>query len=65
MRLWTSDFHETYDLSAADEMYVAQVVAARAGLSQADAEKRVRDVIAVAKLPLTTRGKAQQSCPSG
>ena len=49
VRLWTSDFHETYDLSAADKMYVAQVVAARAGLSQADAEKRVSDVIAEAK----------------
>ena len=49
VRLWTSDFHETYDLSAADKMYVAQVVAARAGLSQADAEKRVNDVIAEAK----------------
>jgi hypothetical protein len=49
VRLWTSDFHETYDLSAADKMYVAQVVAAGAGLSQADAEKRVNDVIAEAK----------------
>lgn len=49
MRLWTSDFHEAYDLSAADKMYVAQVVAAGAGLSQADAEKRVNDVIAEAK----------------
>jgi hypothetical protein len=33
VRLWTSDFHETYDLSAADKTYVAQIVAARAGLS--------------------------------
>jgi hypothetical protein len=49
LRLWTSDFHETYDLSPADKMYVAQIVAARAGLSQADAEKRVNDVIAEAK----------------
>ena len=49
MRLWTSDFHETYDLSPADKMYVAQIVAARAGLNQADAEKRVNDVIAEAK----------------
>lgn len=49
VRLWTSDFHEAYDLSAADKMYVAQVVAAGAGLSQADAEKRVNDVIAEAK----------------
>jgi hypothetical protein len=49
VRLWTSDFHESYDLSAADKTYVAQVVAARTGLSQADAEKRVNDVIAEAK----------------
>ena len=49
LRLWTSDFHETYDLSPADKMYVAQIVAARAGLNQADAEKRVIDVIAEAK----------------
>ena len=37
VRLWTSDFHETYDLSAANKTYVAQIVAARTGLSQADA----------------------------
>jgi hypothetical protein len=49
LRLWTSDFHETYDLSVANKMYVAQVVAAGAGLSQADAEKRVNDVISEAK----------------
>jgi hypothetical protein len=48
-RLWTSEFHESYDLSAADKAYVAQIVAARTGLSQADAEKRVNDVIAEAK----------------
>jgi hypothetical protein len=49
VRLWTSDFHETYNLSAADKTYVAQVVAARTGLSQPDADKRVDDVIAEAK----------------
>jgi hypothetical protein len=49
VRLWTSDFHETYDLSIADKTYVAQIVAARTGLSQADAEKRVNDVIVEAK----------------
>jgi hypothetical protein len=48
-RLWTSEFHESYDLSAADKTYVAQIVAARTGLSQTDAEKRVNDVIAEAK----------------
>src|SRR3984957_14301388 len=49
VRLWTSDFHETYNLSAADKTYVAQVVAARTGLSEPHADKRVDDVIAEAK----------------
>ncbi len=49
MRLWMSDFHETYDLGPADKTYVAQLVANRTGLSQADAEKRVNDVITEAK----------------
>lgn len=37
------------DLAPADKTYVAQVVAARTGLSQQDAEKRVSDVFAQAK----------------
>ena len=37
------------DMPAADKTYVAQVVAARTGLSQADAEKRVADVVSQAK----------------
>jgi hypothetical protein len=37
------------DMPAADKTYVAQVVAARTGLSEADAEKRVSDVVAQAK----------------
>jgi hypothetical protein len=37
------------DMPAADKTYVAQVVAARTGLSQADAEKRVSDVVGQAK----------------
>jgi hypothetical protein len=57
VRLWTSDFHETYDLSAADKTYIAQVVAARTGLSQADAEKRVNDVFVEAK---TTANNARK-----
>jgi hypothetical protein len=39
----------TGDMPATDKTYVAQVVAARTGLSQADAEKRVSDVVAQAK----------------
>jgi hypothetical protein len=49
LRLWTASFHGNQDLSAADKTYVAQVVAARTGMSQADAEKRVNDVITEAK----------------
>jgi hypothetical protein len=49
IRLWTASFRDNQDLSAADTTYVAQVVAARTGLSQADAEKRVNDVITEAK----------------
>ncbi len=37
------------DVPAADKTYLAQLVAARTGLSQADAEKRVDDAIAKAK----------------
>jgi vacuolar-type H+-ATPase subunit I/STV1 len=37
------------DMSDADKTYLAQLVAAKTGLSQADAEKRVSDVLAQAK----------------
>jgi hypothetical protein len=40
------------ELAASDRAYMAQVVAARTGLSQADAEKRVTDVIIQAKTAL-------------
>ena len=49
LRLWTADYHDNQDLSAADKIYVARIVSARTGLSQADAEKRVNDVISEAK----------------
>jgi hypothetical protein len=49
VRLWTASFQNNQDLSAADKTYVAQVVAARTGMSQADAEQRVNDVIVKAK----------------
>ncbi len=49
LRLWTADFRSSADLSQADRAYVAQAVAARTGLSQADAEKRVDDVVTEAK----------------
>src|SRR3984885_15063829 len=49
LRLWTVSFHNNQDLSADDKSYVAQVVAARTGMSQSDAEKRVNDTITEAK----------------
>jgi hypothetical protein len=51
-RLWTADFRADQDLSAGDRAYVAQLVAARTGLSQADAEKRVNEVVTEAKTAL-------------
>jgi hypothetical protein len=63
LRLWTASFQGNQDLSAADKAYVAQVVAARTGMSQADAEKRVNDVIVEAKTAADTarRGAAKLS----
>jgi hypothetical protein len=49
VRLWTADFRDGDDLTSADRSYVAQMVAARTGISQADAEKRVNDAVTEAK----------------
>ena len=49
LRLWSASFRDNQDLSTTDKTYVAQVVAARTSMSQADAEKRVNDVITEAK----------------
>ena len=57
-RLLSASFRESGDLSAADRTYVARLVAARTGLSQADAEKRVADVITEAKQALDKARKA-------
>src|SRR5476651_757280 len=46
------------EVSAPDRTYMAQVVAARTGLSQADADKRVSDVINQAKTALDNARKA-------
>jgi hypothetical protein len=45
VRLSTADFRNGGEPSAADRSYIAKVVAARTGLSQADADKRASDVI--------------------
>jgi hypothetical protein len=48
-RLFASSLSSGGDFASADRSYMAQVVAARTGLNQADAEKRVSHVIALAK----------------
>ncbi len=57
-RLFTSSFRTERDLKPADRTYVAQVVARRTGLTQADAEKRVNDVVTQAKSDLDNARKA-------
>ena len=49
LRLWMASFRDSGDLSADDRAYVARLVAARTGLSQPEAERRVTDVVADAK----------------
>ncbi len=46
------------DISPADKTYVAQVIVARTGISQADAEKRIDDTIGQAKAAIA---KAEQA----
>jgi hypothetical protein len=58
VRLFTASFKNGNDLSSADRTYVAKVVAARTGLSQQDAEKRVNDVAAQVKADLDKARKA-------
>src|SRR6202022_3353085 len=58
VRLLTADFRNGGEPSAADRSYLAKVVAARTGLSQADADKRVNDVIVQVKADLDKARKA-------
>ena len=58
VRLFTTSFRNGNDLGSNDRAYVAKVVAARTGLSQADAEKRVNDVTAQVKADLDRARKA-------
>jgi hypothetical protein len=57
-RLFNSSLRNGGDLKPADREYVAKVVAARTGLSQADADKRVNDVVTQAKSDLDAARKA-------
>lgn len=49
LRLWTSDFRQGSDITANNRTYLARLVSAQTGLSQADAEKRVNDTVTEAK----------------
>jgi hypothetical protein len=58
LRPFTTSFRNGGELKAADRDYVSKVVAARTGLSQADADKRVNDVVTQAKTDLDATRKA-------
>jgi hypothetical protein len=58
-RLFATTFEGgTSDLKPADRDYVSKVVAARSGLSQADADKRVNEVVTQAKTDIDAARKA-------
>jgi hypothetical protein len=58
LRLFSSSFRNGGELKPADRDYVSKVVAARTGLSQADADKRVNEVVTQAKADLDAARKA-------
>ena len=57
-RLLAGGFRNGTDLKPADREYVSKVVAARTGLSQADADKRVNEVVTQAKSDIDAARKA-------
>jgi hypothetical protein len=57
-RLFVSSFRNGTELKPADRDYVSKVVAARTGLSQADADKRVNEVVTQAKSDIDAARKA-------
>ena len=58
LRLFTSSFRNGGEVKANDREYISKVVAARTGLSQPDADKRVNDVIAQIKADMDAARKA-------
>jgi len=58
VRLFTSSFRNGGELKPTDREYVSKVVAARTGLSQADADKRVSDVVTQVKADMDAARKA-------
>jgi hypothetical protein len=57
-RLFVSSFRNGSDLKPSDREYASKVVAARTGLSQADADKRVNEVVTQAKSDIDATRKA-------
>jgi hypothetical protein len=57
-RLFAASLRNGGDLKPADREYVSKVVAARSGLSQPDADKRVNDVVMQAKADIDAARKA-------
>jgi len=58
VRLFTSSLRNGGDLKPADRAYVSKVVTARTGLNQADADKRINDVVTQAKADMDAARKA-------
>ena len=58
LRLFTSSFRNGTELKPTDREYVAKVVSARTGLSQADADKRVNDLVTQIKSDTDAARKA-------
>jgi len=61
VRLFTRSFRNGGDLKGPDREYAAKVVASRTGMSQADAEKRVNDVVTQVKADADAARKATAS----
>ena len=57
-RLLTTSFRADNDVTGTNRDYLVKTVAARTGLNQADAEKRVNDVLTQAKADLDKARKA-------
>ena len=58
VRLFTNSFRNGGDLKPADREYVSKVVAARTGMSQADADKRVNELVTQVKADTEAARKA-------
>lgn len=57
-RLFTGSFRNGSEMTPADREYVSKVVAARTGLSQPEADKRVNDVVTQVKSDADAARKA-------